>query len=61
MNYTLVYLTFEIKFLSASENFDFIRKCIAQTSRSRYKILDWLSFVELVKNSILKNPVILTP
>lgn len=61
MTCTLVNLTFEIKFLSGSENFDFIRKGIAQTSRSRYKILDWLSFVELVKNSILKNTVILTP
>lgn len=60
MTCTLVNLMFEIKFLSASENFDFIRKGIAQTSRSRYKNLDWLSFVELVKNSILKHPFILT-
>lgn len=58
---------FEIQFLSASENFDDIRtwrshwwKMTAQIGRTRYKNLEELSCMELVKNSIFKHPVLLT-
>lgn len=53
--------------LSASENFDDIRtwrshwwKMTAQIGRTRYKNLEELSCMELVKNSIFKHPVLLT-